>query len=232
MAKPPVSVSSPSSIDIVDGNFTFAVTDWVRSHATGGVERVTFSYSELKSVLALARQGLGYRSADARLAAVSVDPANKSQQKFPEALERLDYAVERMDFRHNYVSVPAGPDADRADRISVTSLSPSLAYVLGMLTGQSKFASLKPEVVVVTGSFDLFYPLRHFVRRTGGRVALAFFRRFLDHRWAMNGLFDPDSPVGFVDLEEHSERLLGVNMASLLLNEPITGSRGGLDSLW
>lgn len=231
MAKLPPPGPSPSSLNIVDGNYTFAVTEWVRSHTSGAQERSTFSYAELRGVLAAARQNLGLRPADAHVAAVSIDPANKSQQKFPDALERLDYAVERLDFRHNFVSVPAGPDADRADRISITSLSPTLAYILGILTGQAKSAAAMPEVVVVTGSFDLFHPLHHLVRRTSGKAAIAFFRRFLDHRWAINGLFDPGSPIAFYDLEAHSEALLSVDIGKLLLQEPTT-VRGGLDSLW
>jgi hypothetical protein len=99
------------------------------------------------------------------------------------------------------------------------------------MTGQASNATPKPEVVVVTGGFEVFGPLSHFVRRTGGVAVLAFFRRFVDPRWITSGLLDPDGPVRFMDLDPHAETLLGVDLAKVS-RTAASADRGGIDSIF
>jgi len=224
-----------SSLNLVDTNQLFKVTEWARAHALPGAPEKgpTLSYSELLRSVGEFRKSHGLRTPDASLAFVSMDPTNKSQQKFPEALERMGYAVERLDYRHNYVA-PIGTgsgDVDRTERPSVASLGPQLAYVLGVMTGQATASGPKPEVVLVSGGFEVFGPLSHFVRRTGGVAVLAFFRRFVDARWITSGLLDPGGPIRFMDLDPHAEALLGVDLAKVSRTATST-DRGGIDSIF
>lgn len=194
-----------SSIDIIDTVFTYGLVEWAKATLD---QSVTFSYAELARLLAHVRQAEGFRASDAIFAPVAVDTMSDPQRRFIEALDRMGITVERVDYRHTYVSVPRTPGADRAER-SVTSLTPYMAYLLGMLAGREA-----PEVLIVTGSFDLHGTLLDFVERRNGRATIAYFKRFLDQRWIQNGLLEDGFPIKFVDLESQSEALLGINIAA------------------
>lgn len=224
---------SPASLTLVDTNSAFLITEWVRTQtgSTPAERPPTFSYGDLLTVLAEFRRGAAMRPVDVSLAFVSLDPANRSQQKFPDALERFGYVVERLDFRHNFISAVSPTEGEKHERQGVASLGPNIAYTLGLMAGQAGGSTVKPEVVLVSGGFEAYNPLLHFVRRTGGKAALCFFRRFIDPRWLANGILDPDSPIQFWDLEPHSEQLLGVSLGKLLKGGGAPG-RSGLDSIF
>ena len=224
---------SPASLNLVDTNSAFLITEWARNQIgpAGQEKPPTFSYGDLLPILADFRRGAGMRPVDVSLAFVSLDPANRSQQKFPDALERFGYVVERLDFRHNFISPPNPSEVEKHEPKGVASLGPNIAYTLGLMAGQAGGSTVKPDVVLVSGGFEVYNPLLHLVRRTGGKAAVCFFRRFLDPRWITNGILDPDSPIQFWDLDPHSERVLGVSLGKLLKAATVPG-RGGLDSIF
>jgi len=211
-----MKTSSPSSLNIVDTLFLFSVSESTKESAG---KHAPLAYAELLGVLNDARPPLGFRAADLTFAVAAVDPVSDSQKRFLEALTRLRINVEGVDFRHAYVSTPRAGGVDRSDH-SVSSLAPNLCYVLGLIAGR-----MKPEAVVVTGSFDVYWPLMDFVAKRGGRAALAFFRRFLDPRWSQVGLFEESSPIRWIDLEPHAQRLLGIELGSPISSQ-FSGPRG------
>ena len=169
-----------------------------------------FDYRACKRILCSERQRLEFGPVEHTLAIATVDPESEGQGRFVGALGQMEILVEPVDFRHATVTAPLSEDGFRNEKKYVTSLSPNVAYVVGLLAGRRS-----PEVVIVTRAFELFDPLSDFVTTRGGKAAIAFFRRFLDPRWGLNGLFDADSPIRFIDLDPHSEELLGFDVRKL-----------------
>ncbi|MCC6496677.1 MAG: hypothetical protein IT193_10530 [Propionibacteriaceae bacterium] len=193
--------ASRSSLTIVDTLWTFSIQEYAREQAG---RPVVTQFGSLGRTLDLARAERGLRPADATFALASVDEKSPSQARFTEALASLGWQVEAIDFRS---TVPSTPNVDRAERMTNT-LSPSVCYLLGLTAGRPD-----PEVVVCSGSFDLFRPLMDFVVNRGGRAVLAYFFRGLDPRWLSTGrLLSPASPIGWFDLEPYSSDILGVDL--------------------
>src|SRR5487761_1218521 len=191
-------------LDIVDCASLFNFTELARSYlaisrAGGSEEPVNapnFDYRAAFEILAKERERLHFSPAQQTLAVATIDPESDGQNRFVTALQRMNILVEAVDFRHATVTMPLGGDGDQSGRKYVTSVGANIAYVLGLLAQRGS-----PEVVIVTRCFELFDPLRDFVsERRGGKAAIAFFRRFLDPRFGIAGLFDADSPIKFVDL--------------------------------
>src|SRR5262249_26951770 len=195
--------SRVSSLDIFDCQSLFDFVGHLRQYAASTAEAgqsvppPNFDYRACREVLQESRARLGWQPAQHGLAIVTVDPDSEGQDRFVTALERLQILVEPVDFRDAKVTLPLSKDSEGVDRSS--SLAPNIAYVLGLLAERPS-----PEVVVVTRAFELFPSMRDFAEQRNGRAAIAFFRRFLDFRYAHAGLFDADSKVNFIDLEPFS----------------------------
>ena len=197
-----------SSLNVVDTLFLFVVSEWIKD-SLGRPAPV--NYAELVAVLDETRRGAGLRTAEATFAAAAVDPLSDSQKRFVDALARAKITVEPVDYRHAYVSSPRSALGERAEH-PVSTLSPHLCYVLGLLAGRPQ-----PQTMVVTGSFDVYRPLIDFTtKERGGKAALAFFKRFLDPRWLQVGLFEADFSIRWVDLEPYATRLLGVELPTAM----------------
>jgi hypothetical protein len=175
----------------------------------------------LLDTLAEARRLLGWRAAEVTLAAASVDKLSEAQQRFLKALERLGIMVEAVPFRHAQHAVPLSGATNERQTGPGSSLAPQIAYALGLLADRTA-----PEVLLVSSDFGLFHPLLDFVRNRGGKAALAFFKRFLEPRWA--ALLDkPD--IRLIDLDPASTKLLGLDLSVPAADEG--PSAGGLATL-
>jgi len=219
MPKPPHARSESSAVsrlNIYDCGSIFAVVESLKPPASvaslsaDGARSPNFDYQASKAILEKARGDLQFGPAQSALAVATIDPDSDGQQRFVKALGHLDILVECVDFRHATVTAPLWSDGERQEQKYLTTLGPSIAYVLGLMAGRNS-----PEVVIVTRVFEVYEPLLDFVTVRGGKAAVAFFRRFLDPRWAINGLFDTDGPVKFIDLDPSSEELLGVDVKQL-----------------
>ena len=194
----------PVSVDILDGNWTFAAAALVRE-ATGQPAVLEYGSAGLLGVLARERIARGFRPAEAAAAFVSIDPDNASQVRFPEALRQRGWAVEVSDFRATYVNAASFAPAISTDR-AVASHGACIAFLLGAVAARAQFHDQAPSVVVVAGGFETAPALRALARLPGARVAVAFFRPLLDARWA--SVFD-EGGVEFVDLSAASSELFG-----------------------
>jgi hypothetical protein len=204
-----------SRLDIFDCQSVFEVVDVIRQFKSiAGTDQPgptpNFDYRACFEILQESRQHLGFTPSQNTLAVATVDPESEGQGRFITAISRLGVLVEPVDFRDASVTLPLMGDSDRTERRYVRSLAPNITYVLGLLASRPS-----PEVVVVTRTFELFGSLRDFVEKRGGKAAIAFFRRYLDARFGIAGLFEADSKVKFIDLEPHSERILGCDVRQI-----------------
>jgi hypothetical protein len=87
----------------------------------------------------------------------------------------------------------------------------ALATVDPESEGQDRFIT----AIIITRVFELFRALRDFVEKRRGKAAIGFFRRYLDPRFGIAGLFEAESKVKFIDLEPHSERILGCDVRQI-----------------
>jgi hypothetical protein len=150
-----------------------------------------------------------------KLAFVAVNPEHEGQQKFCGYLQdSLGFLVDRTDYRDAFI-IPGR-------EYPYQRLSTRITYVLGLL------AHKKPEVVVVSDAFDVYYPLLDFVTTRGGRASIAFFRTAMEDRWQRAGLFDPDSPIKFIDLSDASKAILGVDLGPAHRTAARQGGLAGL----
>jgi hypothetical protein len=210
----------PASLNVVD---TLSIFGAVEALKDSREKPVVFSYRELLTLTEQTRKQFGLRPADATVAAVALDPSSEPQRRFVDAISNMGISVEEVDYRDSYVSLPGGY-VERQER-PVSSLSPSLAYLIGLVAERSD----KPQVVVVSGSFDLYGPLLDFVNTRGGDAVLCFFKSFLDKRWTHRaGVLNSDSPIRFVDLDPHGQALVGMDLSG---SRSAVGRSKGLASI-
>ncbi|MES2793798.1 MAG: hypothetical protein V4719_29555 [Planctomycetota bacterium] len=228
MAKVAVSAPKPSRLTIYDCQSTFQMVDRAREHAGGNSDdgefsrSVSFDYGAAEQYLNEARVNVGLGSAELSIAIATSDPASEAQSRFFTALHKKGILVEQVDFRHATPTLPLGAEYDRSDH-KQPSVATQISYALGILTARES-----PEVVIVTRCFEIYGPVLDFVSNRGGKAAIAFFRRSMDGRWAQNGLFDPDSPVAFIDLEPVSRLLLGVDLREVADRKARKGGLAGI----
>jgi len=196
----------PTSLNYVDTHWLFRL---VESLKLSEGRQVTLNYRELLKSLGEARKTFGLSDADASLAPAAVDVRSESQQRFVEALKQIGFVVDPIDYRATFVSNPPGDD--KVERGQTSTLAHYAAYMMGLLAERES-----PEIVLVTGAFELYLPLLDFTRRRGGRAVLAFFRRYLDPRWIEIGrIGETDAVAPFYDLEQRGEALLGGALKSM-----------------
>jgi len=199
-----------TSVDLIDLVFTGNLVNWVNDVIE---ERVTFDYSILLRELNYIRENNGYRRSDGVFAPAAIDLMSKRQSKFTEALHHRGIHVERIDYHHAYVSRPVEKDVIYKESTPL-SVSTTLAFLLGRLAERRNTKKERPEVLIVTGAFDLYVPLRQFVEGCQGRAGIVYFRQLLDSRW--KEVFNNDQPIEFYDLTPVSEEITGVDLRKIL----------------
>jgi hypothetical protein len=193
-------------INAIDCASLFSVAD--ATAKLHDVQRYSFNYSILRQRLIEARKTLGFAPSDTDLAIVSVDSNSESQRRFIEAIAKQGYEVDPVDFREAFISLPPGqlPGEETGYR-STISFAPRIAYLAGLLA-----KSPDSQFLVVTHSFDVYWPLQELAKRldrTGG-VAIAFFSSMLDFRLRRILLSKSDlGPVKFYDLQDSLFELIG-----------------------
>ena len=218
-SKPPQSPPREGDIrrlDIYDCQSTFEMVDLIRHYRSlGPVDQAgpppNFDYRACSDVVGEGRRHLGFHPSQNALAMATIDPESEGQARFITAISRLGILVEPIDFRDASVTLSLIGDGDRSERKYVRTLAPNITYVVGLVASRKS-----PEIVVVTRAFELFRPLLDFVEKRGGKAAIAFFRRFLDPRFGVAGLFEADSPVKFIDLDPHAEKLVGCDVRQIV----------------
>ena len=221
--------SKVTRLDIFDCQSIFEVVDAIRQFKSiAGTDQPgpapNFNYRDCFDLLKESRESLGWPPAENSLALATIDPESEGQSRFITAISRLEILVEPIDFKNASVTLPLIGDGDRSERRYVRTLAPNIAYVLGLLAGRAEERKSTPSAIVVTRAFELFGALEDFVDR-GGEAAIAFFRRYLDLRFGLAGLFEIDSKVKFIDLEPHSERIVGCDVRQIA-SGPRTRTRG------
>lgn len=209
---------APSHIDLIDGNWARAAVDFARR---AGAQSPVLNYGALATVLDRVRRDAGLPPAERRVAVVALDYDNENQGKLAVAMERQGIAVARVDFRHAYVSVPAGDGESKAP--NPQSLTHWMTYMCGLLAVRPS-----PSVVLVSGAFELAGPMADFVEARGGKAVLAFFRRMLNKRWIDNGLLENEMPLRFADLEPDSREVLGVDLRAVVRRSAAERQEPGL----
>lgn len=194
-------------INFVDCNALLEATEAVA--AAERIDRVQFSYPALKNVLRSFRSG-DWRRSQLDIALVSADRSSEGQQRFAAMLDREGFEADVSYYRDNFVSLPPGRqpadlfDPEKKQR-PLISLATRISYSLGLLARHPA-----PQVLVVSHSFEMYWPMLNFVERNpAARVGLVFFGSLLDYRWKHTGVLDSDSPVKFFNLDAHSADLLG-----------------------
>lgn len=202
--------SEPSRLDIFDCLSIFdTIENLPRFIADPSKlpQTANFDYRACQGVLGNARVQNKFQVAQGTIALATVDPSSEGQSRFIAALARLGILVEAVDFRNASVTTRLREDGER--NFSAT-VGPEIAYVIGLLAGRPS-----PEVVVVSRVFEVFAPLMDFTTNRGGKAAIAFFKRFMDPRFGISGLFEQDFPIRFIDLEPFSQELLGLELRDL-----------------
>jgi hypothetical protein len=192
----------------IDCASLFAVAD--ATAKLHDIQRYNLNYLVLRQRLADARREFGFAPAETDLAIVSVDPSSEPQKRFVDALGKMGYEVDAVDFHDAFVSLPPGqlPGPDSGYR-SIISFAPRLAYLAGLLA-----KAPDSQLVVVTHSFDMWWPMQMLARRLSrnGGVGLAYFSSMLDFRWRKilaSQSSIASNNVKFYDLQDSLYELLG-----------------------
>ena len=138
----------------------------------------------------------------------SASEQNEGQSRFLEFAERdLRWEVRRFTPAASYMVEPTmliGWSSDSRSASRLVRFDASVAFAIGRL------AETHTPLVVVSDSFALEEPLRRAAHLSPGSSSLylAFFGRALDSRW--QGVLRKESPVDFIDFDEHEDRLFGI----------------------
>jgi hypothetical protein len=176
-------------LNVIDCSSLFAIAD--ATAKLHGDQRYNLNYGALLQRLADARREFGFALAETNLAIVAVDPSSEPQKRFVDALLRMGYEVDTVDFHDAFVSLPPGqlPGEDSGYR-GIISLAPRIALLAGLLA-----KDLDSQLVVVTHSYDVWWPLQMLARRLNrnGGVGLAYFSTLLDFRLRRTVMLIPTS---------------------------------------
>ena len=194
----------PSHVNVIDTVSLFSVTEDLKRCGVMPSD-LQFQYNPLLTQVARLRQSAGMREAELNLAPVTLDLRNEKQAKFQKALEGMGIVCNPTDFRQAFVSA-IGIFAQKYPGGLFPSVATQIAYALGLLAARAN-----TDVVIITGTFDIYVPLVDYVSR-GGKAVVAFFKGYLDPRWEQSGVFAEASRIGFFDLEPYAEDLLGVKL--------------------
>jgi hypothetical protein len=172
-----------------------------------GESKAVTNYQQLGAVLSERTAEHGANNPSLIYAPVALDQRSEPQRRFTDALRAMGVHPDGIDYRHTFVSNPGGVHAERPDR-PVSTLAPWIVHAIGLMSRHEA-----PVVVLVSGSFEPYYPLLDFVTKRNGKAFVAFFRRYLDVRWSQfTTLMEDDSPIGWIDLEPQAQQILGVDL--------------------
>jgi len=168
--------------------------------------KVSLSYPKLRDVLDSQRQRFSWRPATTHEALLTIDPISEGQQRFTDMLKRSRFAVRSSHFKDAYVSLPPGQRPGSEWGKPITSMAARIAYIAGLIAGQ-----VSTHLIVVSHAYELRDPLVDLLRRgRESKIAIAYFEQFLDHRWKSAGLLDGRLGLDFVNLDEHTDELFGI----------------------
>ena len=198
--------SEASSVVIIDSLFIFGVLEYINRQGKFG--KVTMNYRTLIRYLLEGQiiGGLPFRKPEKILIECAISSTSEPQRRFTEMLRGCGYLVQEVDYSRTYIFPAPTAHLGREGGNGVASLSPTIAYLLGMISGRKN-----PQVLVVSGCISLFDPLVDFVKNRGGKAGIVFFKRFLDPEWMVRGLGNEDFPIKFYDLAILSKDLLGID---------------------
>jgi hypothetical protein len=205
MAKP--NSTSPLDPTVHDGISLHDAADVLAERLD---RRITINYPSLRQVLEICREKAGWRPSTSHEILLSADPGSEGQQRFQAMLKHAGFEVSVTHYRDAFISLPPGRTPQEAVGRPAASFGAKLAYIAGLMARHPN-----PHFLVVTHSFDLHEPLVDLARRfPHGRVGLAYFGSLLDYRWRATGLLEGKIGVGFFDLDEHGEAIVGADLIS------------------
>ena len=212
--------------NIVDAASLFDACDGIAERL--GRSKLTIDYAKLRECLDALRKRWEWRPASVNTILVSIDPSSEGQQRFQAMLKHSGFEIDAVHYRDTFVSPPPGRNPSEMTGKPIVSLASRIAYIAGLM---ARHEGLKPELLVVSHSFELCGPLTDLAHRLSdrdGKVGLAYFGSLLDYRWKAAGLFESQwlpGPLGgagdatlapaqriglkFFDLEPSCTELLG-----------------------
>lgn len=212
----PTSNTHPGDVTLIDASSLHDVC--VALGVRTGRERVTINFKQFHGSLTAIRAELGMRRGSKSIVSVALDPGSEPQQRFSGALRAAGFEVDAVDFRDAAVS-PRPGGASFGNSVP-TTLSSRIAYGLG-----AQLRHRAPcDVLVVTHDYQTSLAMLDLAGRLqGSRVVLAFWKDFVDPRWAYSGIFTrPDSHVRFHDLSPRSMEIFGFDWLSEEAPSPAT----------
>lgn len=200
-----------TTLDIYDGHSQLQVQDILTSD-NQDKKQLRTNYEVLNQLCRKIRKKYGMEPAEKTIFLTAVNHQNERQSKLLDALQHQGILPDAVDYRWVFVD-QLNENRSDGDR-TVSSLAFDITYDLGLLAGRCEGLadSRQPQVLVVTGSFNIYRSLLDFVMKRNGKAVLAFFKTYLERRFSTYGLFDENCPVKFYDLNPHSEALLGCKL--------------------
>lgn len=190
----------------------------------GGEKRLAPRYDALRRTLERHRTDAGWPKASANLALAAIDLSNLQQQRFIEALQRAGFAVDAVDFRETFPSLPPTLSRREAENRPAPSFATRIAYISGLLARHPE-----NSLLIVAHAFELYAPLLDLSHRING-VGIAYFRSLLEYRWQRLPVVQSGSEDGglrFFNLDHCSSEIFGVDIATRPGGS--TGGRSGLE---
>ena len=200
------AASSAADPTIVDATSLFDACE-VLTERCGG-EKITIDYGALRRRLEAFRASRGWRPASLSTILMAIDPNSEGQQRFMSMLSHSGFEPDVVHFRETFVSAPPGRNFTEMFGKSIVSLAARIAYIAGLMARHPE-----AQLLVVCHSFELYSPLTDLRRRAPkGKVGIAYFGSLLDYRWKSAELLDGNLDVEFLDLDQHSKELVGVDI--------------------
>jgi hypothetical protein len=149
--------------------------------------------------------------AGATIAAVAVDENSDKQRRFVDALGKMGIKTDAVKYQWAYVG-QVGGQLEKGELPPTQSLAAGVTYWMGLIAGRAEVQGVQPEMLIVTGVFDIYRSLLDFVQFRGGKAVLLFPRSMLDHRWfTQGGLGTSECPIKFEDLEPYGADVFGIS---------------------
>lgn len=160
-------------------------------------------FDHASAILANIREQLGFKPTQGIYAPLPVDMRRISTPgtgvyEFVQDLKNGGIIPLPIDYREAYGSVPHSYEKTSANT-TFQHLDALISYMIGVAVGRCT-KTVTPEILIVSGSFDLYRPLLNATAK--GQASLAFFDGHLDGRWVRLAkiLTTGESPVKFVKL--------------------------------
>lgn len=192
-------------VNLLDGSALFCACETIAEK--NNVEKININYTNLSKVLRDFRKENNWPDATDSSIMLAINLESDRQIRFCEMLKTSGFIPHPVEFRNAVISNPAGKAIPPQFKKVMCGFTTSLAYSMGLLSRQAN-----SSLIIASHAFELYEPLYDFVNR-GGKACLAFFGSMLDYRWHNTDLFIADnSPLQFLDLEEFSKGLVGIDL--------------------